>query len=50
MMASRLDLLATLAVRFVIALGVFLFGITALGLGRQGWRACARCWRRCVHG
>ncbi|WP_329914523.1 hypothetical protein [Stenotrophomonas sp. SMYL86] len=44
------DHLATMAVRFAIVLGVFLFGITALWLGWQARRAAAWCWRRCAHG
>ena len=44
------DHLATVAVRFAIVLGVFVVGITSLWLGRQGWRACAWCWRRVAHG
>lgn len=40
------DHLATVAVRFAIVLGVFVFGITTLWLGRQAGRACARCWQR----
>ncbi len=38
--------LANVAVRFAILLGVFLFGITTLWLGRQAGRAAAWCWRR----
>ena len=44
------DHLATVAVSFAIALGVFVFGITALWLGRQAGRAAAWCWRRVAHG
>ena len=32
------DHLATVAVRFAIVLGVFLFGVFTLWLGRQSWR------------
>lgn len=32
------DHLATVAVRFAILLGVFVFGIFTLWLGRQSWR------------
>ncbi len=40
------DHLATVAMRFAIVLGVFVFGITALWLGRQAGRGLAWCWRR----
>lgn len=40
------DHLATVAVRFAILLGVLVFGITALWLGRQAWRGYTWCWRR----
>lgn len=49
MKRSSFDLLAILAVLFVIALGVLLFGLTALRLGRQGRRACAWRWKRRAH-
>lgn len=44
------DHLATVALRFAIVLGAFLFGITAPWPGRRAGRAAARCWRRCAHG
>lgn len=50
MTAINLDHIPTMAVRFAIALGAFLLGITALWLGRQAGRAVAWCWRRCAHG
>lgn len=40
------DHIATVAVRFAILLGAFVFGITALWLGRQAWRGCAWCWKK----
>lgn len=42
------DHLATVAVRFAIVLGVFVFGSAALWLGRQAGRALAWCWRKAV--